>query len=155
MVVQLSLELEQQWRGWGVWGEGASGAPGRHFYSCINNKAQRSPGASPYQMFTLMLIPVQAVFFVCGPCDSALNRYIKSTSRRRLFNANPEEEKRRRICADQEASAGGGPRGRLRPRSRKLSLPRRLRPLRRRRINHLHRRHFLNEPLSGKESNLP
>lgn len=118
MVVQLSLVLERRRRE----GGGACAAPERRFYFCINNKAQHSPGANPYQMFTLMFIPIQAVFFVCGLCDSTLNRYIKSTARRRLFTASPEEEKWRRICADQEAPAGGGRRGRLRPRSRKRSL---------------------------------
>lgn len=47
-------------------GGGVSSVPERRFYFCINNKAQRSPGANPYQMFTLMFIPLHASSFVCG-----------------------------------------------------------------------------------------
>lgn len=51
------------------------------FYFCISNKAQQLPQANPYQMFTLMLIPIRTVFFVCRLCDSVLNWYIKSSVR--------------------------------------------------------------------------
>lgn len=59
------------------------------FYSCINNKAQRSLGANPYQMFTLLFIPTRAVPFVFRLRDSALNRYIKSNARRVYSTPNP------------------------------------------------------------------
>lgn len=60
VVAGLNLQLEQRDAAAQEGGKGGGErAPKRRFYFCINNKAQRAPGANPYQMFTLMFLPIR------------------------------------------------------------------------------------------------
>lgn len=62
-VAGLNLQLEQRDAAVQEGGPGGGGGrgdvPKRCFYFCINNKAQRAPAANPYQMFTLMFLPIR------------------------------------------------------------------------------------------------